>query len=44
MTPFTPTRTAALERLRDFTPQAGRGYAAGRNFDPGPTAENPFSA
>ncbi|MEC3860407.1 FAD-binding domain-containing protein [Mesobacterium sp. TK19101] len=30
-----PTRTAALERLHDFLPRAGR-YAADRNFDFGP--------
>jgi deoxyribodipyrimidine photo-lyase len=37
MTPmFPPTRTAALERLRDFAPHAGRAYAGGRNHDPGP--------
>ncbi len=31
-----PTRQAALERLRAFLPQAGRAYAANRNFDLGP--------
>lgn len=33
---FQPTRTAALERLSFFLPQAGRDYAATRNFDHGP--------
>ena len=33
---FPPTREAALERLRDFVPRAGREYAARRNEDPGP--------
>ena len=31
-----PTRQAALECLRAFLPQAGRAYAANRNFDLGP--------
>lgn len=30
---FSPTRTAALERLAAFTPKAGRDYTAGRNYD-----------
>ncbi|MCH2078577.1 MAG: DNA photolyase [Rhodobacteraceae bacterium] len=30
---FEPTRTAALERLNDFLPKAGRDYAAKRNYD-----------
>ncbi|MDX8348396.1 FAD-binding domain-containing protein [Cognatiyoonia sp. IB215446] len=30
---FTPTYTAALERLHAFVPLAGRDYAAKRNFD-----------
>jgi deoxyribodipyrimidine photo-lyase len=30
---FTPTRTAGLERLAAFLPQAGRDYAARRNHD-----------
>ena len=30
---FSPTRTAALERLRDFLPLAGRDYASLRNYD-----------
>ncbi len=30
---FTPTRTAALEKLTEFLPHAGRDYAAKRNFD-----------
>lgn len=33
---FTPTRHAALDRLAQFLPLAGRGYAAGRNTDHGP--------
>ena len=31
-----PTRSAALARLTQFLPQAGRAYTAGRNIDPGP--------
>ncbi|MEL6840812.1 MAG: FAD-binding domain-containing protein [Pseudomonadota bacterium] len=30
---FEPTYTAALQRLHDFTPKAGRDYAAKRNYD-----------
>jgi len=30
---FSPTRTAALARLTQFTPKAGRDYAALRNYD-----------
>ncbi|MGY6555726.1 MAG: FAD-binding domain-containing protein [Wenzhouxiangella sp.] len=33
---FPPSRTAALQRLADFVPRAGRAYAAKRNSDPGP--------
>lgn len=33
---FPPTRAAALARLRDFVPRAGRDYARLRNFDLGP--------
>ncbi len=33
---FPPTRSAALARLADFVPRAGRAYAAERNADPGP--------
>ncbi|MEM1289778.1 MAG: FAD-binding domain-containing protein, partial [Pseudomonadota bacterium] len=33
---FPPSRAAALERLTDYAPQAGRAYASGRNTDPGP--------
>ena len=36
MTDFAPNRTAALTRLHDFLPRAGRAYAAGRNTDTGP--------
>ncbi|WP_299555125.1 FAD-binding domain-containing protein [uncultured Tateyamaria sp.] len=35
LTRFHPTRTAALERLHRFLPQAGRNYAARRNYDMG---------
>ncbi|WP_299405312.1 FAD-binding domain-containing protein [uncultured Roseobacter sp.] len=35
---FVPTRTAALERLARFLPDAGRNYAARRNYDLGPGA------
>ncbi|MGD1887171.1 MAG: FAD-binding domain-containing protein [Cohaesibacteraceae bacterium] len=40
---FPPSRAAALERLKDFAPKAGRAYAAGRNTDPGPGAPNAVS-
>jgi deoxyribodipyrimidine photo-lyase len=33
MTDFLPTRAAALERLAVFLPEAGRAYAARRNYD-----------
>ncbi len=33
MTAWIPTRTAALDRLRAFLPEAGRAYAARRNHD-----------
>ena len=33
---FPPTRSAALARLVNFVPRAGRAYAAERNADPGP--------
>lgn len=33
---WTPTRQAGLERLERFTPQMGKAYASGRNFDRGP--------
>lgn len=35
MTQFDPTRQAALARLADFVPLAGRSYAHGRNTDQG---------
>ncbi len=35
LTRFSPTRTAALERLHRFVPHAGRDYAARRNYDLG---------
>lgn len=33
---FTPTKEAALDGLDRFVPNAGRDYAAGRNYDNGP--------
>ncbi len=33
---YAPTKEAAHRALIDFAPQAGRGYAAGRNYDHGP--------
>jgi deoxyribodipyrimidine photo-lyase len=36
MTAFAPTRAVALTRLADFVPDAGRNYAARRNYDYGP--------
>ncbi|MEL7100148.1 MAG: FAD-binding domain-containing protein [Pseudomonadota bacterium] len=36
LTHFPPTRTAALKRLSDFLPRAGKDYAAQRNYDRGP--------
>lgn len=36
MTDFSPTRTAALERLSAFLPKAGSTYAKRRNYDLGP--------
>ncbi len=36
MTDFSPTRTAALERLSAFVPLAGSTYAQRRNYDLGP--------
>lgn len=32
---FEPTRAAGLDRLADFLPSAGRGYANNRNYDDG---------
>lgn len=40
---FPPTRTAALERLAEFVPKAGRAYASGRNADAGPGAHTAVS-
>ena len=34
--PPSPTRKAALERLKAFAPRMGRAYAERRNYDPGP--------
>jgi deoxyribodipyrimidine photo-lyase len=39
-----PTRTAALERLDQFVPHAGRAYASGRNVDRGPLDRSNVSA
>ncbi|WP_425038242.1 FAD-binding domain-containing protein [Primorskyibacter sp. S187A] len=36
MDQFAPSRTAALERLSQFLPKAGKTYTAGRNYDYGP--------
>ena len=38
-----PTRDAALARLEDFLPWAGRDYAATRNFDRGPERRSTVS-
>jgi deoxyribodipyrimidine photo-lyase len=35
-TSFPPSRQAALDRLADFAPRAGRAYESGRNTDRGP--------
>ncbi|MCA3733149.1 MAG: DNA photolyase FAD-binding protein [Phenylobacterium sp.] len=40
---FAPTREAALESLARFVPAAGRAYAEGRNYDPGPEAGSAVS-
>lgn len=42
-TPFDPTRDAALARLADFAPSAGRDYATNRNTDAGPGAPSAVS-
>lgn len=39
-----PTRTAAVDRLRVFIPNAGRAYAANRNFDLGADDRSNISA
>jgi deoxyribodipyrimidine photo-lyase len=39
-----PTREAALARLHDFVPHAGRAYAANRNVDHGPGDRSNISA
>ena len=41
---WAPRRAAALERLERFVPQAGRAYAARRNFDFGPEDRSNVSA
>ena len=40
---FPPTRADALDRLNRFAPAAGRAYAEGRNFDPGPEQDGTVS-
>ena len=40
---FAPTREVALESLARFVPTAGRAYAEGRNYDPGPEAGSAVS-
>ena len=40
---FVPTREAALSRLADFVPRAGRAYADDRNFDHGPSRRTNIS-
>jgi deoxyribodipyrimidine photo-lyase len=44
MITFTPTREAALVRLNDFIPRAGRAYASNRNTDRGPDDRSNISA
>lgn len=41
---FPATRTAGLDRLREFTPRMGRAYAAGRNTDHGPDTDTATAA
>ena len=43
-TDFTPTREAALQRLKVFVPSAGSKYAEKRNFDFGPDNRSNISA
>jgi len=40
---FPPTRADALDQLTRFAPAAGRAYAEGRNFDPGPEQDGTVS-
>lgn len=40
---FSPSREAALDRLAQFVPHAGREYTAGRNTDPGPDRKGAVS-
>lgn len=40
---FSPRREAALDRLAQFVPHAGREYTAGRNTDPGADREGAVS-
>lgn len=40
---FTPTRTAALEKLADFVPRAARDYTSQRNYDRGPDRHHSVS-
>ncbi|MGB5512576.1 MAG: FAD-binding domain-containing protein [Woeseiaceae bacterium] len=42
--PFRPDRGAAIERLCEFIPRAGRSYASSRNFDFGPENRGNVSA
>jgi deoxyribodipyrimidine photo-lyase len=42
--PFRPDRGAAIERLCEFIPRAGRSYASSRNFDFGPDNRGNVSA
>lgn len=44
LTRFPPTRMAAIERLHRFVPNAGRDYAARRNYDLGPDGHIGVSA
>jgi len=43
MKTFPPSRKEGLRRLNAFTTKAGRAYAAGRNTDPGPDADQAVS-
>ncbi len=43
MTAWDPSRDEAVRRLERFVPQAGRAYAARRNFDPGPGTHSDVS-
>ena len=43
LTGWTPARQAALGRLKEFVPYAGRSYALNRNFDLGPQRRSNIS-